>query len=486
MKMKKQSLAAVVLACTLVTGAAGAFATSPVSAPRGQQAVYLERATHSGQGSDWDASASYAPYAPYGLSYDQVNNDLYYQGKLVRVFEDMVPVGDGGYAGQYSQNLSGEIDVVAVRDLSQKIYNEDGSEDPMGVLTGLRECTAEEYARNSQRLNAAKAPQATHNGAISQEADDSVVLEGGGTTQSQPHWWTYEEYAAWLEQEKKDLQSLVGTGAMAWTSGDGWFEWTQEKVDETIAMYEKTLKDIEDGMLYAEAGDGVLVGVMPSAYQASGESGALTGQVISQDTATEYAARRDPAAMKEMFAAYALLGLSVDDQGALWYEGQRVRSFSDTYVKNLRTVSVTNEDEAGVVDVVAVRDEKNQLCGLRIAGTASAAADGYFDPSAVVSGSGNVAQATSGEPMSEDELLKVYSVYAPYGLSCQVQNGQILLYFQGQRVRSFLDVTDWDGGYSNNGQKTGTRRQLYDEQGSVDVEAQRDAQGALTGVKAIG
>lgn len=474
MKMKKQSLAAAVLACALITGTVSAFATSPVSAPRIAQAVYTENATEAQEGGKWDASASYARYAPYGLTYDRMGNNLYYQGKLVRVFEDMYPVGDGGYAGQYGQNLSGEIDVVAVRDLSQKVYNEDGSEDPSGVLIGLRECTPEEYAHNTQRLNAPKAPPATFN--------EAPVLDAGSMDASGIHWWTYDEYATWLEQEKKDLQALVGTGAAAWTRQDGWFEWTQEKVDETIAMYEKTLKDIENGMLYAEDGDTVFMSTMPADLQISGETGVSSDNGIAS---AEYAAQRDPSSMKAMFAPYAHLGLEVDGQGALWYEGQRVRSFNDTYVQNLRTVSVTNEDDQGAIDVVAVRDGQNQLTGLLIADSVALAREGNFSPSTTVAGSGNVTQAISGQPLTDDELLKLFSVYAPYGLSCQVQNGQMLLYFQGERVRSFLDVIDWDGGYSNNGQKTGARRQLYDDQGKVDVEAQRDAQGALTGVKAM-
>ena len=67
-------------------------------------------------------------------------------------------------------------------------------------------------------------------------------------------WWTAEEYAAWLEQEKKDLQACLGQ--RAWTNTDGWFTWTQEKIDETIEMYEQMLKQIESGLLVSKAVDG--------------------------------------------------------------------------------------------------------------------------------------------------------------------------------------------------------------------------------------
>lgn len=67
-------------------------------------------------------------------------------------------------------------------------------------------------------------------------------------------WWTAEEYAAWLEQEKQDLQECLGQ--RAWTNTDGWFTWTQEKIDETIEMYEQTLEDIENGLLVSKTVDG--------------------------------------------------------------------------------------------------------------------------------------------------------------------------------------------------------------------------------------
>lgn len=67
-------------------------------------------------------------------------------------------------------------------------------------------------------------------------------------------WWTYEEYAAWLEQEKVNLRSMLGeTG---WTGGRGEFVWTQEIIDETIAMYEGILQEIKEGKMYSKSVDG--------------------------------------------------------------------------------------------------------------------------------------------------------------------------------------------------------------------------------------
>lgn len=67
-------------------------------------------------------------------------------------------------------------------------------------------------------------------------------------------WWSYEEYAEWLENEKVELQQMLGE--KGWTGGRGDFVWTQEIIDETIAMYEKILQDIKEGMLYSKSVDG--------------------------------------------------------------------------------------------------------------------------------------------------------------------------------------------------------------------------------------
>ena len=67
-------------------------------------------------------------------------------------------------------------------------------------------------------------------------------------------WWTYDEYKAWLENEKKTLQEMVGE--QGYTNTQGWFTWTQEMVDETIADYESILEDIKNGIMYSKSVDG--------------------------------------------------------------------------------------------------------------------------------------------------------------------------------------------------------------------------------------
>lgn len=77
-------------------------------------------------------------------------------------------------------------------------------------------------------------------------------------------WWTYEEYKEWLENEKKVLQSIIGQKAEA--NGKE-FIWTQEVVDETIAMYEEILQSLKKGIRISKTVNGstdMMIGYDPA------------------------------------------------------------------------------------------------------------------------------------------------------------------------------------------------------------------------------
>lgn len=62
-------------------------------------------------------------------------------------------------------------------------------------------------------------------------------------------WWTCEEYKVWLDREREQLQSLIGERAC--TGSEGWFVWDQKRADETVALYEQILEDMQNGGLYS-------------------------------------------------------------------------------------------------------------------------------------------------------------------------------------------------------------------------------------------
>lgn len=68
-------------------------------------------------------------------------------------------------------------------------------------------------------------------------------------------WWTYDEYKAWAEQEKADMQKMADEKAVVETS-EGTVVWTQEMTDEIVAENERILEDIKNGVLVSKSVDG--------------------------------------------------------------------------------------------------------------------------------------------------------------------------------------------------------------------------------------
>ena len=67
-------------------------------------------------------------------------------------------------------------------------------------------------------------------------------------------WWNYEEYKAWLDNEKMQLQDMIGE--KGWNPSEGWYTFTQEHYDARIALYEETLQEIKNGIVVSKAVNG--------------------------------------------------------------------------------------------------------------------------------------------------------------------------------------------------------------------------------------
>ena len=173
-------------------------------------------------------------------------------------------------------------------------------------------------------------------------------------------WWTAEEYAQWLEQEKKDLQECLGQ--RAWTNTDGWFTWTQEKIDETIEMYEHTLEQIENGLLVSKTVDGsgdvmLAQGSGWDAHLMTGDEAALTERLEEIDEAL---------APYEPFDVTYAYDKKTDDV-VLYWNGERVRGLYDSTAGVWITAhSGDGTWPEGTLELIAVY-EGGELTGLRAA-----------------------------------------------------------------------------------------------------------------------
>lgn len=87
----------------------------------------------------------YAPYEEFGMHYDAEKDELTYNGKLVRWFEDFYSINGKEMAGLNLLNENGMVDVYAVRDLENTSKSADGSADLSGTLIGLKEFSQQEF-----------------------------------------------------------------------------------------------------------------------------------------------------------------------------------------------------------------------------------------------------------------------------------------------------------------------------------------------------
>ena len=255
MKTKRITIVSLGLAALLVAGTVTVFATSAQGGTSGtpvkaSSAFAEENAAFAGSGGT--AVESGVPLQP---DTDYTAAGISSEGRLWY------------YAGQpvamiYDDNDSIYMDEEAAGGCYLHVRR-----DSAGVISGVDVLTKEQFRELAdQRMNAASDTTYEESTLMSyvDPADGRTYysFDGGKTFEPLTDaefdarfptpdvvWWTYDEYKAWLDNEKVELQSLLGQ-----TGGD--YTWTQQKIDETIALYESILKDIQNGVLYSKTVDG--------------------------------------------------------------------------------------------------------------------------------------------------------------------------------------------------------------------------------------
>lgn len=297
----------------------------------------------------------------------------------------------------------------------------------------------------------------------------------------QVEWWTAEDYAAWLEEEKQALQSIIGE--RCYTGGEGWFTWDQKRVDETIALYESILEDIKNGALYSKTITDKNGGTVEDVALGSGTMGEAAIFTYDEKDAVEPKEVDEAALLEELknFGISGKKGNLVTSHGILiryLVDGVAVgdSGYSIQYVYN-------NPD--GVVDVHTLRsvarnpDGSYDLMG-ELTGTV-ASDDERFDQGLIDSAAASAAgaQTVSADTDGEDvgTLLKKYE---PFGLRYEIYDvpgasGSLRMSWNGKPVHSLFD-TETGTWYANNMHGT----ELDD--GAVDLETVYRA-GQLCGLK---
>lgn len=287
----------------------------------------------------------------------------------------------------------------------------------------------------------------------SQEGQTQYSLDGGKTwlsqedygTDWQVEWWTAEEYALWLEEEKQVLQSIIGE--WGYTGSEGWFVWDQARVDETIALYESVLEGIQNGILYSKTittGDGSVV-----------EDVALGSGTL--DTAEFFSFEKEDAVVTEDVNEAALLeelkafGIGIN-ANQLTYKGQPIRCLVDGVKvgsSGYATRYVYRSPE-GVVDIHTLRrsfpypdgsyDPMGELIG--VAAEGEPGFDQRLINSALVS---NDTIQVSTEVGTDADVEATLEPYRAFGLKYEYtwnQAGEIQLRmsWNGKKIHSLYDT----------------------------------------------
>lgn len=318
---------------------------------------------------------------------------------------------------------------------------------------------------------------AQENGETTVALNEVNIREDEPLSSSDVEWWTAEEYAKWMDEEKEVLKSMIGE--KAYTGGDGWFVWTQEKVDETIALYEDNLQKIKDGMKLSKSADDV-VGVT-MAY--SPENIEYVKQ--EAETVTENKGSNENVFSEEQLSEYAKAGITYQKEtGFLMYDGKTIGYFRDEFKPGTYTISskrggtlrveVQRENYGTITDVKAepLSDDfwSEPAVLVESSGGEAVTADEMKGSVFEEGGSENIAADDMGEYSSEEGKglnIAVPQEYADYGVSCDAQGNWV---YNGKIIADLYD--EGKGTFSNSN-------------GTMYIEVTRDKSGKISSFQKV-
>lgn len=341
-------------------------------------------------------------------------------------------------------------------------------------------CVTGGFATSTSSLEK-KTETAQENGETTVALNEVNIREDESLSSSDVEWWTAEEYAKWLDEEKEVLQSMIGE--KAYTGGDGWFVWTQEKVDETIALYEDNLQKIKDGMKLSKSSDdavGITMAYSPENIEYAKQEA---------ETVTENKDSNENVFSEEQLSEYAKAGITYQKEtGFLMYDGKTIGYFRDEFKPGTYTISskrggtlrveVQRENYGTITDVKAepLSDDfwSEPAVLVESSGGEAVTADEMKGSVFEEGGSENIAADDMGEYSSEEGKglnIAVPQEYADYGVSCDAQgnwvyNGKIIadLYDEGRGIFSnsngtmYIEVTRDKSGKISSFQKVSKNR----------------------------
>lgn len=193
----------------------------------------------------------YDIYKEYGITFNEGKDELYYNGKLVRVFEDEVNFDDGTSTGNLHYTPEGKIDIQVVR-------KEDLS------LESIKQLSADEFdTRNIEEIKRKMEERDTITGEavdetypdMSEKMKDKDKFTGEAVDETYPDANMEETYGAYKEfglEYDSGRDCLIFDGKVVRSFVDAYKEGTVEgealtRYDERGVIDVKTVRDFKNG-----------------------------------------------------------------------------------------------------------------------------------------------------------------------------------------------------------------------------------------------
>lgn len=287
------------------------------------------------------------------------------------------------------------------------------------------------------------------------------TLKNENSASSEWEWWTAEEYEKWIEEQEKEMESLIGTGS-GWYDKEGKFHtFTRESMNEILAIYRATLEEIKRGVKVSK----------PS------EDGVVLMQSLPKDE--EQTMNQDE--LEKALKPYLPFGISVrydqtDGETKMYYREKEVRALYDEtaglFISNHAGLWNYGEDALDLYAVYtdgtltgvreATQAEWEENTAVRRANTQAWLAEGNNVVEAVEITQTNTAEAYVETPeQAKARIDGLFAEYERFGLT-RDESGKV--YFHGKPVRIFMDgVNDLEEIAMI------TRYTYLDENGEIDV-----------------
>lgn len=380
MKYRKTGISGIMLSIVLVLGAVTAFATGESKESNHPQETSIS--AQSGEFIQYICEPAYYTAEEFRDAMSDEKNAIEAEvdagtltlasaDEMLRVIDSQIQAAEDGTEFQRPVPVYYTDGSPVVNSRGEQLY---------AKASDIEECNREILYRYHAGESVATAEQDTIT---------EIVLTGTDTDDNPDtaenvtdiHWYTYEEYALYVQEMKAAYKEMEGE--WIFNPSDGWYEWTAADTDNALACLEQTLESIKNGHDVGISEDGALLLAgyetdCGTTYETADLNGITTDAVEMADTQADdsiYAKAGNwdntVTAMETTGALwdgqdlsdYSDFGISADHENQYYlYDGKPVAGFAD--IGHYVLTDSHAKDDGGIY-VAADRSAWGRLTGIR-------------------------------------------------------------------------------------------------------------------------